>query len=291
MKEVKEVHEKEEIKVDEGSGKLTSCSVPYSEISLDVIKGTNILSKEDLNLLVELKPALEDTFRKNQVFRSEYELRNSVLNDVRFPGPDAKYWQMVREQDVHFHELVMLSFEFRKLREKMKLQEYELAELERKCVQIDSPDTLEKVRSEYRVKKKKIDLEQNIFVAKNMMRVAKDRIREIKTHETIKRELIPNMEFGIESYEHHQPRSSLLRFHREIEACKVAGAKVGPAEARNLLGQYVMAANHPENVGLRKQLTQGNLFPELTDKPVKDELPAPDEQDTGEKQPGRVNIR
>jgi hypothetical protein len=39
----------------------------------------------------------------------------SVLDDVHFPTPDAKYWQSVREQSVHFSELIRLSFDYRRL--------------------------------------------------------------------------------------------------------------------------------------------------------------------------------
>ena len=55
-----------------------------------------MLKKEDNNFLKELKKELEDTHNKAQIYRTETEMRYSVLNDGTFPTSASKYWQCVR---------------------------------------------------------------------------------------------------------------------------------------------------------------------------------------------------
>ena len=95
----------------------------YGQTALDIIGESNILTDVDLNVIGDLKEELVDNFMHAQVFRTRTEMEVSVLNDMNFPTPDSKFWQCQREQGVHFHELVMLSYEYRKnLVEIRKLQ-------------------------------------------------------------------------------------------------------------------------------------------------------------------------
>ena len=75
---------------------------------------TNILDKQDVKEFKKLIPELQDTWMKKQMFRTETEMRFSVLSDNKYPTKAAKYWQSVREQNTHFENLVHLSFEARK---------------------------------------------------------------------------------------------------------------------------------------------------------------------------------
>ena len=73
-----------------------------------------MLIPEDVKFLEGVKEELNDTWNKRQIFRTETEMRISVLNDVKFPTNSSKYWQSVREQGVMFENLVTLSFEYRR---------------------------------------------------------------------------------------------------------------------------------------------------------------------------------
>ena len=75
---------------------------------------TNILDKQDVKEFKKLIPELQDTWMKKQMFRTETEMRFSVLSDNKYPTKASKYWQSVREQNTHFENLVHLSFEARK---------------------------------------------------------------------------------------------------------------------------------------------------------------------------------
>jgi hypothetical protein len=133
----------------------------------------NLLDPKDVSAFKELTNELRDTWTKKQVFRTETEMRFSVLNDYKYPTKGAKYWQAVREQNVYLENLMTLSFDYRKEDVEIKKLEKQLTketdELEKELIQI------------------KID-EKNFYKA-SMQLTAKDRMREIKLWSQIKKEV------------------------------------------------------------------------------------------------------
>jgi len=71
----------------------------------------NLLDPNDVSKFKELTGELRHTWTKKQIFRTETEMRFSVLNDYKYPTKAAKYWQCVREQNVYLEQLMQLSFE------------------------------------------------------------------------------------------------------------------------------------------------------------------------------------
>ena len=51
-----------------------------------------ILKPNDAQEILRLKEELADNWNKKQIFRTETEMRVSVLNDGKFPTPASKYW-------------------------------------------------------------------------------------------------------------------------------------------------------------------------------------------------------
>ena len=80
----------------------------------------NILDPKDVSDFKKLTTELRDTWTKKQVFRTETEMRFSVLNDFKYPTKAAKYWQCVREQNVYLENLMTLSFDYRRNDAKIK---------------------------------------------------------------------------------------------------------------------------------------------------------------------------
>ena len=60
----------------------------------------NLLDPEDVKEFKAMTSELRDTWTKKQVFRTETEMRMSVLQDMKYPTKAAKYWQCFREQNV-----------------------------------------------------------------------------------------------------------------------------------------------------------------------------------------------
>ena len=80
----------------------------------------NLLDVEDVKEFKALTGELRDTWTKKQVFRTETEMRMSVLQDAKYPTKAAKYWQCVREQNVFLENLMSLSFDARRNEVKLK---------------------------------------------------------------------------------------------------------------------------------------------------------------------------
>ena len=132
----------------------------------------NLLDPEDVKEFKAMTAELRDTWTKKQVFRTETEMRMSVLQDMKYPTKAAKYWQCVREQNVFLENLMSLSFDCRRSEAKVKW-------LEKK---------IETEQDEYKLEKYKIDLDEARYGLANMQLVARDRMREIKLWSSLKKE-------------------------------------------------------------------------------------------------------
>jgi len=132
-----------------------------------------ILDKKDIDEFRKLIPELKDTWVKKQMFRTETEMRISVLNDGRHPTNAAKYWQCVREQNVFFENLIDLSFDGRE-------NEIEIKKLHKE---------IEEEEDEFERGLKQITLERKYYRRANLELTAKDRMRELEHWSRIKKEL------------------------------------------------------------------------------------------------------
>ena len=80
-------------------------------ISEDLQHILNVLKPHDAEAVLALKEELADNWNKRQIFRTETEMRISVLNDAAHPTVGSKYWQSVREMGAHFDALMGMTFE------------------------------------------------------------------------------------------------------------------------------------------------------------------------------------
>ena len=178
---------------------------------------TNILDKEDVKEFKKLIPELQDTWHKKQMFRTETEMRFSVLSDNKYPTRAAKYWQSVREQNTHFENLVHLSFDARK-------NEVEIKKLERDIK--NEKDPLE-------VELKQIQLEEKLYAKAQMELVAKHRMREVATWSKLKKEFDDNS-FDKQDVNTHQAHSYMLRLQHQKNTITPGTSQ---PEVFNVLGQ------------------------------------------------------
>ena len=178
---------------------------------------TNILDKEDVKEFKKLIPELQDTWHKKQMFRTETEMRFSVLSDNKYPTKAAKYWQSVREQNTHFENLVHLSFDARK-------NEVEIKKLQRDVKK--EKDPLEK-------ELKQIELEEKLYGKAQMELVAKHRMREVATWSKLKKEF-DDGQFDKEDVNSHQAHSYMLRLQHQKNTITPGTSQ---PEVFNVLGQ------------------------------------------------------
>ena len=133
-----------------------------------------LLDKSEASEFKRMVPELQDTWVKKQMFRTETEMRFSVLSDNKYGSNAAKYWQSVREQNTHFENLMRLSFEYRR-------NDVEIEKLEHKIKGDPNIDKFEK-------KLAKIELEEKLYGRAGMELVAKARMKEISTWSKLKKE-------------------------------------------------------------------------------------------------------
>ena len=131
-----------------------------------------VLSKEQNKELAELKQELKETVEKNQIYRTEIQMRYSVLQDGKQPTNAAKYWQCVREQAAMYDELTRDSFAFRNL----------MIDLD------EAKDKLSKESNEFEKRRLEVKIDELEFNKNTILRIGKDRFREIKLWSKLKKE-------------------------------------------------------------------------------------------------------
>src|SRR6056300_605572 len=177
----------------------------------------NLLDPNDVKEFKEMTEELRDTWTKKQVFRTETEMRMSVLQDAKYPTKAAKYWQCVREQNVFFENLMSLSFDYRK-------NEVRIKKLKKKIE--NETDDLKREMYE-------IQLEEKLYGRANMELVAKDRMREVSQWSQLKAEY-DDGSFDTKNVNTHQAESYKLMLTNKVKTLTPGSSQ---PEVFNVVGQ------------------------------------------------------
>ena len=178
---------------------------------------TNVLDPQEFKSFIALKDELKDTWHKKQVFRTETEMRMSVLQDAKYPTKASKYWQCVREQNVFFENLMSLSFDYRK-------NEVKIKKLQRK---------LEEETDDLKRELLEILVEEKVYSRANMELVAKDRMREIDQWSKLKKEYNDGS-FDSANVNTHQAESYKLILQNKVKTLTPGSSQ---PEVFNVVGQ------------------------------------------------------
>lgn len=206
----------------------------------DIIKQGNFLSENDLSFVFDNIEVIQNNWDKRQTWRTETEMRISVLNDIKHPTAASKYWQCIREQSSFYESLVALSFDYR--RNRLDRQEIEVEIKDEVSLFNRSSSSVVAIK----IERLKIDLEEKQFAQTNMEKQARERMREIKLWAKLMDEL-DDGSFDTEDVNTHQLISYACRFEREKA---VIGDNASPSEKANLIGQFNTAIRHLEENGL-----------------------------------------
>ena len=178
----------------------------YTKLGVTKIRDGDILEKDDMTSVSKLTGELQRVFEVHQLWRTETEMRYSVLNDVNYPTPASKYWQSIREQNVFWEQLVELSCNYQKEQGELELLEIEYDEITGKS---------KKHMAQRKIKDSEIKQKQ--FTLMNMRLQAHDRVREIKLWEKIKDEQLEKDDFDINDVNKHQAESYAKRWEEEMK--------------------------------------------------------------------------
>ena len=177
----------------------------YTKLGVTKIRDVSILEVDDMKSVSKLTKELQRVFEVRQMWRTETEMRYSVLNDVSFPTLAAKYWQCVREQNVFWENLVQLSCNYQKTQGELELAEIEYDEIK---------GNNKKANAQRKIKD--AEIKQMQFGLMNMRLQGHDRVREIKLWEKIKNELTDKADFDINDVNKHQAESYAQRWEQEM---------------------------------------------------------------------------
>ena len=207
--------------------------------SKEVIRQTNVLHADDMAFVDAHIDMITANWSKNQRFRTETEMRVSVLNDIKFPTPAAKYWQCVREQSVFYEQLVAVSFQYR---ENKVDQEQQRRKIER-LKDSDHPD------ADLKVMRAQIKLEQLQFAQLHFEADAKDRVRELRLWAQLMQECVDaDPDFNTEDVNQHQLESYVHRWQQQMVEMEKAG-NTSPSERANLVGQLKTGVKRLRDTG------------------------------------------
>lgn len=192
----------------------------WNEKTIGDITGASLLSVADIEKLKQCAPAITHAFHHVQIYRTRTEMEISVLSDVHFPTPDAKYWQTVREMNVFIEQLIELGFNYR---EKM---------LDLESLEEPEKEPLSRIDRERR----SIAIERKKFEIQCIQRDAHHRIREIDEWRQIQDYLIPQLKAGTEEVNNHQLISYTIQFMKQWKLITEGGVSLSQGEKQNLQG-------------------------------------------------------
>jgi len=194
----------------------------------------SILNEEDVNTILTLKDELVDNWHKKQIFRTETEMRFSVLNDAKHPTIASKYWQSVREMSAHFDALMNLTFDLRK-------NTVEKLRLDKKIDDLMQDEE----NNKFDIMDAHIDLDRNLYDRSCMLQVAKDRVRELTLWSKIKGEL-DNGSFDTKDVNTHQADSLHKYFENRVKSLNDSSS---PGDIMNAMGPYLSFNRLKDNEG------------------------------------------
>ena len=177
----------------------------YTKLGITKIRDVSILEKDDMKSISNLSEELQRVFEVRQIWRTETEIRYSVLDDVNFPDSASKYWQCIREQNVFWEQLVSLSCNYQKAQGELDLLEIEYDEIKGN-----------NKKSNAQRKIKDAEIKQRQFGLMHMRLQGHDRVREIKIWEKVKLELTAKEDFDINDVNKHQMKSYAKRWEKKM---------------------------------------------------------------------------
>ena len=206
---------------------------------LTTIESTSILSPDRFSKLVAIEDKVVAGYENRIMFRAPYLMQVSVLDDVKHPTADSKYWQANLERTVMYQNLVELSYDYREREADINIKEAIYDE------QIAKNTSLSRAKAA----KTRIQIERLHTQLVAMKKEADERAREIIGWTEIMDNLKSHLEFSSTNQNEHMAKSYPLRFARQ----KALIDQVGTSDmngAMNILGLCQTAFNNPETLRL-----------------------------------------
>jgi hypothetical protein len=202
------------------------------------IKDSELLTNDLLVKLNDMIPELRHDFDTQTIWRTETEIRCSVLNGKDFPDNASKYHQAKLEQTVFFDQLLQLAFQFRKKQQELDIKEAEIEELEDlKNIEGIKPYRDKKIQAQINIKK--IEKQEIVYGLNNMKKQGEERMRELIVWSKVKGEL-DDGSFDIDNKDTNELVSLTKRYIQEAySVVNMTGGSQDTAGYNNIIAQFV----------------------------------------------------
>lgn len=216
----------------------------FNKNAIEVISTTPLLSDEEKGQIIATSESMDKAFNNSQIFRTETEAIISVLNDIKHPTDASKYFQCLRELNVHQCELVGLLFEYEKKQQEIVIKQTEIDELKDDMEELilNNSKKYRIVKTQSQINIKEIEMKEHMFQLKNMRRTAIGRKQELLMWDKIIKQLEPSLvEKGISTTDvnDHQLVSYTMRFIKQGINLVRSAKGSSTAEVNNLMGQLI----------------------------------------------------
>jgi len=232
----------------------------FNKDAISVINSTPLFNKSEKESLMAITESMEKAHVNAQIFRTDTEVRMSVLNDIKFPTSASKYYQTLREMNVQQQELVRLLYDYEDKKQDLIIIEANKLEL-KQSLQNDNTEPV-KMRTQAAINKCDIELQRAKFALKQMKRTAEGRKQEILQWDKILKELEPTLKkakIPLNDPDAHQKVSYFMRHIRQAINAIQADSPMGMSEVNNLFGQIITNARLIKENGLT-----GSVLHEMT---------------------------
>lgn len=213
------------------------------------IKQSNLLSDNLLTKVKEILPELKHDFDTQTIWRTETEIRCSVLNNKDFPDKASKYHQAKLEQTVFFDQLLQLSFDYRKKQQELDIKEAEIEKLgDLKSRKDIKPYKVKKIQAQINIKE--IEKQEIIYGLNNMQKQGEERVRELTIWSKVKEELNDGS-FDINDKDTNELVSLTKRYIQEAyNITHMNGNTQDTAGFNNVLAQFYSLCSESFKKGL-----------------------------------------
>ena len=210
----------------------------HTNTCLSEIKESGLLSPVLFEKVQRMLPEIRHNFETQTIWRTETEIRCSVLNDKDFPDKAAKYHQAKLEQMVFFEQLLWLALDYRKKEQELVIKEAEVEEWSEKLTD-NTLRLYERKKLEAELGIKEIEKQELLYNLQMMQAQGKERVRELEIWSKIKKEL-DDGSFDINNKDNNQLLSLTKRYVQEAWNAAHTGSSSDISSVNNILAQFQM---------------------------------------------------
>jgi len=187
---------------------------------LQPLRDIPILDNAQIANLSKISQELSTAFKTSQLGRPKYLMRVSVLKDMKFPTPDAKFWQAILERNIQFQNLLFDALDFQEKLADLEALEADIEELDA------MPASSSHAERKFLAQRMKLDVQRRRMLLQLLLlkKQARERYREIMAWTDIIKELQPQLKYPPDDPEAHMPESFLLRFAHQRKIIDQIGA-------------------------------------------------------------------